>query len=71
MGQYLITEFANAIGYTIEQLLQFFANMIGGWIIFLAIMMVGFIIVIYFRFFKRRILAKETYENMGRDEKYL
>ena len=70
MGQYLITDLSDFIGYALQQFILFFLNILGGWILYLAVITIGFIIIIYFRFIRRRILSNEMYEQSGVDDKY-
>ena len=51
MSDYLITDLADSMGYIVEDLMKFFANMSNGWILMLVFITVGFILFIYFRFF--------------------
>ena len=52
MGDYLITDLADSLGYIVENLIKFFANLANGWFLMLTFLTVGFIIFIYFRFFR-------------------
>ncbi|KKN77138.1 hypothetical protein LCGC14_0363340 [marine sediment metagenome] len=51
MSDYLITGLSDSMGYIVEDLMQFFANLTNGWVVMLLFLTVGFIIFIYFRFF--------------------
>jgi hypothetical protein len=51
MSDYLITDLADSLGYLLENLMQFFANLANGWVLLLTMLTIGFILFIYFRFF--------------------
>lgn len=51
MSDYLITDLADSMGYIVEDLMQFFANLSNGWVLMLVFITVGFTLFIYFRFF--------------------
>ena len=51
ISDYLITDLADSMGYLVEDLMQFFAALSGGWVLMLTVLTVGFILFIYFRFF--------------------
>lgn len=58
MSEYLITSLADSLGYIVEDLMQFFANLSNGWVLLLASLTVGFILFIYFRFFSDLVSFK-------------
>jgi len=51
VSDYLVTDLADSMGYLVENLIQFFAALADGWVLMLAVLTVGFVIFIYFRFF--------------------
>ena len=63
MSDYLITGLADSLGYLVENLMQFFANLSNGWVLMLAVLTVGFTLFIYFRFFSD-VVAFRFYERV-------
>lgn len=46
---------ALSLGYMLAGLTQFIINVTNGWVIMLAVMLVGSLLIIYFRFFAKKI----------------
>jgi len=55
----LSAELANSVGEVLDKLIQFLANISYGWIMVLSVISLGFIIVMYFRFFRQAIRSVE------------
>lgn len=47
----VITQLPDTLGYMLYYMVQFIGNIFSGWILFLSLLTLGFIIVIYFKFF--------------------
>jgi len=48
-----ISQFNDFLGYILDNLLNFLANLFQGWIIIITILTIGIIIALYFRFFRK------------------
>jgi len=51
--EFLITNLADSLGYILEDMIMFIGNFFQGWMLILAVLTMGFIVIIYFRFFKK------------------
>ena len=58
MTEQVITTLADLLGHIIQYIIEFFANLLSGWFLMMAMLTVGFIAIIYFRFFKNITFEK-------------
>ncbi len=59
MGQEIITELSDMVGYALEDVMAFFHYIIDPYVVMMGMFTVAFIIIIYFRFFRQAITIRE------------
>ena len=60
MAESVITDLSDMLGFTVEAIIKFFANFLGGWMLFLDVMTVGIIVIIYFRFYRQLVSGRDV-----------
>jgi len=54
----MLTEVPNVLGYILENFFKFFANLYNGYIFLIAVLTIASIMMIYFKFMKKRLMVE-------------
>ena len=49
---YMVTNLADVLGFLLEDVVKFVMNFFAGWMFMLSMLTLGFMLIVYFRFFK-------------------
>lgn len=50
--EFIIVNLSNVLGYFLEDVSKFVGNFFSGWMLMLSVLTLGFMVTLYFRFFK-------------------